>query len=277
MVFILHHGATPFVGGCYCDERWRHRGRLHQMHGRHVRWWLRTQRNRFAQEGHQPHRQPCHPQPGCVIRRLVSWWYVIILHSELLPFRGLDHADSGSNACWAENTGTWTDNYFDCTVLIKVNTNQGVVWTPSKLVARLGKEINNPASVYYWAYKVIHIASLIVLMSWLWCARTTFPSTHRQLPMGLLVTWSISIRTRTPASSLTLLLVLLLLYSSLISLELKLHLLDLRAMNNEAVFAKHTGMVILGGGLIKHHICNANLMVCAVNFFVIFERNLLFL
>jgi deoxyhypusine synthase len=76
---------------------------------------------------------------------------------------------------------------------------------------------------------------------------------------------------------LTLLLVLLLLYSSLISLELKLHLLDLRAMNNEAVFAKHTGMVILGGGLIKHHICNANLMVCAVNFFVIFERNLLFL
>ena len=36
---------------------------------------------------------------------------------------------------------------------------------------------------------------------------------------------------------------------------------DLRAINNEAVFAKHTGMVILGGGLIKHHICNANLMV----------------
>ena len=25
--------------------------------------------------------------------------------------------------------------------------------------------------------------------------------------------------------------------------------------------AKHTGMIILGGGLIKHHICNANLMV----------------
>ena len=31
---------------------------------------------------------------------------------------------------------------------------QGVLWTPSKIVARLGKEINNPASVYYWAYKV---------------------------------------------------------------------------------------------------------------------------
>ena len=27
-------------------------------------------------------------------------------------------------------------------------------WTPSKIINRLGKEINNPDSVYYWAYKV---------------------------------------------------------------------------------------------------------------------------
>ena len=32
-------------------------------------------------------------------------------------------------------------------------------------------------------------------------------------------------------------------------------------MNNQACFATHSGMIILGGGLIKHHICNANLMV----------------
>ena len=32
-------------------------------------------------------------------------------------------------------------------------------------------------------------------------------------------------------------------------------------MNNTAVYAKNTGMIILGGGLIKHHICNANMMV----------------
>lgn len=32
-------------------------------------------------------------------------------------------------------------------------------------------------------------------------------------------------------------------------------------MNNISVYAKNTGMIILGGGLIKHHICNANLMV----------------
>jgi deoxyhypusine synthase len=30
----------------------------------------------------------------------------------------------------------------------------GSVWTPSSFVRRLGKEINNEESVYYWAYKV---------------------------------------------------------------------------------------------------------------------------
>ena len=36
---------------------------------------------------------------------------------------------------------------------------------------------------------------------------------------------------------------------------------DIRSVNQQAVFAKKTGVIILGGGIIKHHICNANLMV----------------
>ena len=36
---------------------------------------------------------------------------------------------------------------------------------------------------------------------------------------------------------------------------------DLKRLNNMAVKAANSGMIILGGGLIKHHICNANLMV----------------
>jgi len=36
---------------------------------------------------------------------------------------------------------------------------------------------------------------------------------------------------------------------------------DLRRINSQAVYAKNSGVIILGGGLIKHHICNANLMV----------------
>jgi len=35
---------------------------------------------------------------------------------------------------------------------------------------------------------------------------------------------------------------------------------DIRGVNNCAKFALNTGMILLGGGVIKHHICNANLM-----------------
>jgi deoxyhypusine synthase len=32
--------------------------------------------------------------------------------------------------------------------------SSGIVWTPSSFIRRLGKEINDEESVYYWAYKV---------------------------------------------------------------------------------------------------------------------------
>ncbi|GAB5364090.1 hypothetical protein AAMO2058_000939400 [Amorphochlora amoebiformis] len=35
---------------------------------------------------------------------------------------------------------------------------------------------------------------------------------------------------------------------------------DLRRLNEMAMSANNTGMIILGGGVVKHHICNANLM-----------------
>ena len=34
----------------------------------------------------------------------------------------------------------------------------GIIWSPSKFIHRLGKEINDEESVYYWAYKVGHTA-----------------------------------------------------------------------------------------------------------------------
>jgi deoxyhypusine synthase len=43
---------------------------------------------------------------------------------------------------------------------------------------------------------------------------------------------------------------------------------DLRSLNTMAVHAKKTGMIILGGGLVKHHICNANLMRNGADFAV---------
>jgi deoxyhypusine synthase len=37
--------------------------------------------------------------------------------------------------------------------LTKEQSSEGTRWTPSKIINRLGKEINNEDSVYYWAYK----------------------------------------------------------------------------------------------------------------------------
>lgn len=37
--------------------------------------------------------------------------------------------------------------------LLKEQKENNVVWTPSKLITRLGEKINNPESIYYWAAK----------------------------------------------------------------------------------------------------------------------------
>merc|ERR1719204_249568 len=37
--------------------------------------------------------------------------------------------------------------------MLKEQREQKINWTPSKMIARLGKEIDNPDSVYYWCYK----------------------------------------------------------------------------------------------------------------------------
>ena len=51
---------------------------------------------------------------------------------------------------------------------------------------------------------------------------------------------------------------------------------DLRRLNTMAVKANNSGIVIIGGGLIKHHICNANLMVKLIDFNVIFKKFIMF-
>ena len=43
---------------------------------------------------------------------------------------------------------------------------------------------------------------------------------------------------------------------------------DIRRLNNMALKARRSGMLIFGGGLVKHHICNANLMRNGANYSV---------
>ncbi|EKD16187.1 uncharacterized protein L3040_009577 [Drepanopeziza brunnea f. sp. 'multigermtubi'] len=98
-------------------------------------------------------------------------------------------------------------------------------WTPSKIIRRLGKEINDERSVYYWAYK----NDIPVF-----CPALTDGSLGDMLYFH---TFKAS------------------------PLQLKVDIVeDIRKINTIAVRAKRAGMIILGGGIVKHHIANACLM-----------------
>ncbi|KAI9665257.1 MAG: Deoxyhypusine synthase [Trizodia sp. TS-e1964] len=98
-------------------------------------------------------------------------------------------------------------------------------WTPSKIIHRLGKEINDPTSLCYWAYK----NNIPVF-----CPALTDGSLGDMLYF------------HTFKSS---------------PLQLRIDIVeDIRRINTIAVRAKRAGMIILGGGVVKHHIANACLM-----------------
>jgi len=97
-----------------------------------------------------------------------------------------------------------------------------LVWTPSSFIRRLGEEINDERSVYYWA------------------ARNNIPVFCPGLTDGSIGDMLYFHTYKRPGFILDI-------------------VQDVRGINDIAVRAKRTGMLILGGGLCKHHICNANL------------------
>lgn len=107
--------------------------------------------------------------------------------------------------------------------MLKEQKEQGTVWTPSKMIARLGREINDERSVYYWAQ------------------RNGIPVFCPAITDGSIGDMIFFHTFRNPGLVLDI-------------------VQDIRAINSLAMEAKCTGMVILGAGVIKHHICNANLM-----------------
>lgn len=98
---------------------------------------------------------------------------------------------------------------------------QGVRWTPSKVIHRLGKEIDNPESVCYWAYK------------------NNIPIFSPALTDGAIGDTLFLFSSKQPGLIIDL-------------------VEDVARINKLALGANNTGMIILGGGLAKHHICNAN-------------------
>ncbi|GAB4852740.1 hypothetical protein Ancab_016949 [Ancistrocladus abbreviatus] len=117
----------------------------------------------------------------------------------------------------------WIIPIFD--KMLEEQSVEKLTWTPSRVIARLGKEINNESSYLYWAYK------------------NNIPVFCPGLTDGSLGDMLYFHSFRNPGLIIDI-------------------VQDIRAMNGEAVHAtpRKTGMIILGGGLPKHHICNANMM-----------------
>lgn len=130
------------------------------------------------------------------------------------------------NYCKFEN---WVIPLLD--EMLEEQRSSGVLWTPSKVIQRLGERINDESSVYYWA------------------AKNKIPVFSPALTDGSLGDMMYFHSFRNPGLVL-----------DIIS--------DLRRLNTMAVKAVNSGIIIIGGGVIKHHICNANLMRNGADFSV---------
>lgn len=108
---------------------------------------------------------------------------------------------------------------------------ESTIWSPSKIITRLGEKINDESSVCYWAW------------------RNNIPIYSPALTDGSLGDMMYFHSYKRPGLVIDI-------------------LSDLRRLNTMAVKANNTGMIILGGGVVKHHICNANLMRNGADFSV---------
>ncbi|KAM5540358.1 hypothetical protein V8D89_005816 [Ganoderma adspersum] len=99
----------------------------------------------------------------------------------------------------------------------------GQVWTPSSFIRRLGKEIDNEESVYYWAYK------------------NDIPVFCPALTDGSLGDMIYFHSFRNPGLIVDI-------------------VQDIRNLNELSRKSKKAGMIILGGGVCKHQIANAMLI-----------------
>jgi len=107
--------------------------------------------------------------------------------------------------------------------MLKEQREQGTLWSPSSIIRRLGKEINNEESVYYWAYK------------------NDIPVFCPALTDGSLGDMIYFHSFRNPGLVIDI-------------------VTDIRELNESSRKARKAGMIILGGGVCKHQIANAMLI-----------------
>ncbi|KAI6047217.1 Deoxyhypusine synthase [Pisolithus marmoratus] len=125
----------------------------------------------------------------------------------------------------------------------------GEVWTPSSVIRRLGKEINNEESVYYWAYKVDWRDFLPFACTYNSSFQNDIPVFCPALTDGSLGDMIYFHSFRSPG-----------LIIDIVG--------DIRALNELSRKSKKAGMIILGGGVCKHQIANAMLIRNGADFAV---------
>ena len=117
------------------------------------------------------------------------------------------------------------------TAMYNEQKTKGTIFSPSMIIDRLGQEINNPESVYYW------------------CHVNQIPVCCPALTDGSIGDMMFFFTYKHPDFIVNI-------------------LPDLRIINKMAISAKKSGLIILGGGVVKHHICNANMMRNGADFAV---------
>lgn len=124
----------------------------------------------------------------------------------------------------------------------------GKVWTPSSFIHRLGKEINNEESVYYWAYKVNTSPPLCFMLS--------KEELQNDIPVFCPALTDGSIGD-------------MLYFHSFKNPGFILDIVqDIRFLNELSRESRKAGMIVLGGGVCKHQIANAMLIVSVIDLFL---------
>lgn len=113
----------------------------------------------------------------------------------------------------------------------KEQKEEGTIFSPSKMINRMGQAINNEESVYYW------------------CWKNDIPVFCPAITDGAIGDNLFFYNYNDPGFIVDI-------------------LQDICKINKIALEAHKTGMIVLGGGVIKHHICNANMMRDGADFAV---------
>ena len=115
--------------------------------------------------------------------------------------------------------------------MLSEQQSKGTVWSPRTMIWKLGEAITDESSICYWA------------------ARNKIPIFCPAITDGSIGDMIYFHSFKNPGLVVDI-------------------AQDIRAINDLATKSRASGMLIFGGGLVKHHICNANLMRNGANYAV---------